>query len=86
MVVFNFFMLEIVDFVKLVDKVNSFWQKKGFFERLKVMVQINISGEESKYGFLFLEIIVVVEYINVKCFSLEFVGLMIIGSFGYDFS
>lgn len=44
----NLFMLETVDSVKLADKVNSSWQKKGSPERLKVMVQINTSGEESK--------------------------------------
>ncbi|KAF6376629.1 pyridoxal phosphate binding protein [Rhinolophus ferrumequinum] len=48
MVVPNLFMLETVDSVKLADKVNSSWQKKGSSERLKVMVQINTSGEESK--------------------------------------
>lgn len=41
-------MLETIDSVKLADKVNSSWQKKGSTERLKVMVQINTSGEESK--------------------------------------
>lgn len=44
----NLSMLETVDSVKLADKVNSAWQKKGSPERLKVMVQINTSGEESK--------------------------------------
>lgn len=42
-------MLETLDSVKLADKVNSSWQKKGSPERLKVMVQINTSGEESKW-------------------------------------
>lgn len=45
----NLFMLETVDSMKLADKVNSSWQKKGSPERLKVMVQINTSGEESKW-------------------------------------
>ncbi|XP_044516800.1 pyridoxal phosphate homeostasis protein isoform X1 [Gracilinanus agilis] len=42
----NLYMLETVDSVKLADKVNNSWQKKGSPERLKVMVQINTSGEE----------------------------------------
>jgi hypothetical protein len=29
--------------------VNSSWQKKGSPERLKVMIQINTSGENSKW-------------------------------------
>lgn len=41
-------MLETVDSVKLADRVNNSWQKKGSPEKLKVMVQINTSGEESK--------------------------------------
>lgn len=49
MAVPNLFMLETVDSMKLADKVNSSWQKKGSPERLKVMVQINTSGEESKW-------------------------------------
>ncbi|VTJ60230.1 Hypothetical predicted protein [Marmota monax] len=79
-------MLETVDSMKLADKVNSSWQKKGSAERLKVMVQINTSGEESKHGLPPSETIPMVEHINTKCPSLEFVGLMTIGSFGHDLS
>ncbi|XP_019603704.2 pyridoxal phosphate homeostasis protein [Rhinolophus sinicus] len=86
MVVPNLSMLETVDSVKLADKVNSSWQKKGSSERLKVMVQINTSGEESKHGLLPSETVAMVEHINAKCPSLEFVGLMTIGSFGHDLS
>uniref|UniRef100_A0A2K6C651 Pyridoxal phosphate homeostasis protein n=1 Tax=Macaca nemestrina TaxID=9545 RepID=A0A2K6C651_MACNE len=86
MAVPNLFMLETVDSVKLADKVNSSWQKKGSPERLKVMVQINTSGEESKHGLPPSETIAIVEHINAKCPSLEFVGLMTIGSFGHDLS
>ncbi|XP_029426543.1 LOW QUALITY PROTEIN: pyridoxal phosphate homeostasis protein [Nannospalax galili] len=82
----NLFMLETVDSVKLADKVNSSWQKKGSAGRLKVMVQINTSGEESKYGVPPSETIAVAEYIKSNCPSLEFVGLMTIGSFGHDLS
>ncbi|XP_045316700.1 pyridoxal phosphate homeostasis protein isoform X1 [Leopardus geoffroyi] len=86
MAVPNLFMLETVDSVKLADKVNSSWQKKGSPERLKVMVQVNTSGEESKHGLLPSETVAMVEHINAKCPSLEFVGLMTIGSFGHDLS
>nr|KAF6428273.1 pyridoxal phosphate binding protein [Rousettus aegyptiacus] len=86
MAVPNLFMLETVDSMKLADKVNSSWQKKASSERLKVMVQINTSGEESKHGLLPSETVAMVEHINTKCPSLEFVGLMTIGSFGHDLS
>ncbi|XP_023486307.2 pyridoxal phosphate homeostasis protein isoform X2 [Equus caballus] len=86
MAVPNLSMLETVDSVKLADKVNSSWQKKGSPERLKIMVQINTSGEESKHGLLPSETVATVEHIKAKCPSLEFVGLMTIGSFGHDLS
>ncbi|XP_070220256.1 pyridoxal phosphate homeostasis protein [Bos mutus] len=86
MAVPNLSMLETVDSVKLADKVNSAWQKKGSPERLKVMVQINTSGEASKHGLPPAETAALVEHINARCPSLEFVGLMTIGSFGHDLS
>lgn len=86
MAVPNLSMLETVSSVKLADRVNSSWQKKGCPERLKVMVQVNTSGEDSKHGLPPSEMIGLVEHLNAKCPSLEFVGLMTIGSFGHDLS
>lgn len=42
-------MLETVDSLKLADRVNASWQKRGCTEKLKIMVQINTSGEGSKW-------------------------------------
>uniref|UniRef100_A0A8C5LJ59 Pyridoxal phosphate homeostasis protein n=1 Tax=Jaculus jaculus TaxID=51337 RepID=A0A8C5LJ59_JACJA len=80
MAVPNLFMLQTVDLAKLADKVNSSWQKKGSTEKLKVMIQINTSGEDSKHGLPPSGTIATVEHYP----SLEFVGLMTIGSFGHD--
>ncbi|CAM4702548.1 pyridoxal phosphate homeostasis protein [Caretta caretta] len=82
----NLFMVETVDSVKLADKMNSSWQKKGSSQRLKIMVQVNTSGEDSKHGLPPGEIVGTVEHIIKECPSLEFVGLMTIGSFGHDLS
>uniref|UniRef100_A0A8D2LJN2 Pyridoxal phosphate homeostasis protein n=2 Tax=Varanus komodoensis TaxID=61221 RepID=A0A8D2LJN2_VARKO len=82
----NLFMLETVDSIKLADKVNSSWQKKGSSEKLKIMVQVNTSGEDSKHGLPPEETVMTVAHILQKCPSLEFVGLMTIGSFGHDLS
>lgn len=82
----NLFMLETVDSVKLADKVNSSWQKKGSPQKLKVMVQVNTSGEDSKHGLPPRDTAAAVEHIINKCPSLEFVGLMTIGSIGHDLS
>ncbi|XP_063301672.1 pyridoxal phosphate homeostasis protein [Pelobates fuscus] len=80
----NLHMMETVDSAKLADKVNSSWQKKGSSEKLKVMVQVKTSDEESKHGLAPGETVELVKHIKEKCPSLEFVGLMTIGSFGYD--
>uniref|UniRef100_A0A8C3TMB7 Pyridoxal phosphate homeostasis protein n=1 Tax=Chelydra serpentina TaxID=8475 RepID=A0A8C3TMB7_CHESE len=82
----NLFMVETVDSVKLADKVNSSWQKKGASQRLKIMVQVKTSGEDSKHGLPPGEIVATVEHIIKECPSLEFVGLMTIGTFGHDLS
>ncbi|XP_071655458.1 pyridoxal phosphate homeostasis protein isoform X1 [Patagioenas fasciata] len=82
----NLFMLETVDSVKLADRVNSLWQKKGSSQRLKVMVQVNTSGEDSKHGLPPADTAAAVEHVINKCPSLEFVGLMTIGSIGHDLS
>lgn len=46
----NLFLVETVDSMKLADKVNSSWQRirGSSTQRLKVMVQINTSGEQSQ--------------------------------------
>ncbi|KAE8618666.1 hypothetical protein XENTR_v10009444 [Xenopus tropicalis] len=80
----NLYILETIDSIKLADKVNSSWQKKGSSEKLKVMVQVNTSSEDSKHGLAPTETTELVKHIREKCSSLEFVGLMTIGSFGYD--
>ncbi|NXX29651.1 PLPHP protein, partial [Nicator chloris] len=82
----NLFMLETVDSVKLADRVNSLWQKKGSSQKLKVMVQVNTSGEDSKHGLAPGDTTAAVEHVINKCPSLEFVGLMTIGSVGHDLS
>ncbi|KAM6331559.1 pyridoxal phosphate homeostasis protein isoform 1-T1 [Alca torda] len=82
----NLFMLETVDSMKLADRVNSSWQKKGSPQKLKVMVQVNTSGEDSKHGLPPGDTTAAVEHVINKCPSLEFVGLMTIGSIGHDLS
>ncbi|XP_006000351.1 pyridoxal phosphate homeostasis protein [Latimeria chalumnae] len=82
----NLFMLETVDSIKLADKVNNSWQKKEALEKLKIMVQLNTSGEANKHGLPPEETVSTVEHIMSKCPHLEFVGLMTIGRFGHDLS
>uniref|UniRef100_A0A4W5Q474 Pyridoxal phosphate homeostasis protein n=1 Tax=Hucho hucho TaxID=62062 RepID=A0A4W5Q474_9TELE len=82
----NLFMVETVDSAKLADKVNSSWQRlrAASTQTLKIMVQINTSGEESKHGLPPGETVNTVKHILSKCTALHFSGLMTIGRYGYD--
>ena len=42
-------MVETVDSTKLADALDASWGKANKTNKLKVMVQVNTSGEESKY-------------------------------------
>lgn len=44
-------MVETVDSVKLADALNSSWVKLQKPQKLKVFVQVNTSGEESKFDY-----------------------------------
>uniref|UniRef100_A0A671NAC9 Pyridoxal phosphate homeostasis protein n=1 Tax=Sinocyclocheilus anshuiensis TaxID=1608454 RepID=A0A671NAC9_9TELE len=84
----NLYMVETIDSVKLAEKVNSSWQKMraANTQRLKIMVQINTSGEESKHGLPPDETVNMVKHIVSQCPALDFAGLMTIGRYGYDLS
>ncbi|CAF90890.1 unnamed protein product, partial [Tetraodon nigroviridis] len=84
----NLHLVETVDSVKLADKVNSSWQRiRGASpQRLKVMVQVNTSGEQSKHGLPPEETVDAVRHILSHCPALHFSGLMTIGRYGYDLS
>ena len=49
----NLHMVETVDSVKLADALNSSWIKLKKVEKLKIMVQVNTSGEESNFKYIF---------------------------------
>ncbi|XP_074499273.1 pyridoxal phosphate homeostasis protein isoform X2 [Sebastes fasciatus] len=82
----NLFLVETVDSAKLADKVNSSWQRVrgASTQRLKIMVQLNTSGEQSKHGLPPEETVNTVKHIQSKCSALHFLGLMTIGRYGYD--
>lgn len=44
-------MIHTVDSVKLADLVDKAWSKQQKSEPLKIMIQVNTSGEESKCSF-----------------------------------
>ncbi|XP_068085417.1 pyridoxal phosphate homeostasis protein isoform X2 [Anabrus simplex] len=80
------YLVETVDTEKLASTLNSAWEKKEKSEKLKVMVQVNTSGEEEKNGCSPEETTSLVKHVLESCKSLELVGLMTIGMYGYDTS
>ncbi|XP_026276500.1 pyridoxal phosphate homeostasis protein isoform X1 [Frankliniella occidentalis] len=84
----NLFMVETVDSEKLASALNTSYEKyrKQKDHRLKVMIQINTSGEKEKSGCLPEEADKLYTFVQEKCPSLEVVGIMTIGQYGYDVS
>ncbi|KAK0183224.1 hypothetical protein PV327_001285 [Microctonus hyperodae] len=82
----NLFMVETVDTEKLASTVDSAWQKyrKQDDSQLKIMVQVNTSGEKEKSGCEISQTSTLVKYIINNCKNLKFMGLMTIGAYGYD--
>lgn len=69
-------------------QVNSSWEKYRLKDsgKLKVLIQVNTSGEENKSGVDPKDVSDLYDFMNQKCTALETVGLMTIGEFGYDYS
>ncbi|KAK5826277.1 uncharacterized protein LOC108484467 [Gossypium arboreum] len=74
----NLAMVETVDDEKIANHLN---RVVGSFERkpLKVLVQVNTSGEESKSGVEPSGCVELVKHVSLNCPNLQFCGLMTIG-------
>mmetsp|Transcript_19271 Transcript_19271/g.31675 ORF Transcript_19271/g.31675 Transcript_19271/m.31675 type:complete len:234 (+) Transcript_19271:279-980(+) len=75
----NLYCVESVDTEKLANKLNTLRENKA---PLKVMVQVNTSGEESKSGVSPEQCTELALHVANNCANLEFVGLMTIGRLG----
>ncbi|KAK3908874.1 Pyridoxal phosphate homeostasis protein [Frankliniella fusca] len=84
----NLYMVETVDTEKLASALNTSYEKyrKKPDCRLKVMIQVNTSGEEEKSGCSPDMAASLYLFVQEKCPALEAVGLMTIGQYGYDVS
>ncbi|KAK1125628.1 hypothetical protein K0M31_005189 [Melipona bicolor] len=82
----NLYIIETVDTEKIASALNAAWSKYRTHEnlKLKIMVQVNTSNEQEKSGCESTQVCSLVQHIIDNCISLEFVGLMTIGMFGYD--
>lgn len=76
-------MVETVDSVKLADKLDNAVEAVGR-KPLPVLVQVNTSGEESKFGVEPADALSLAQHINDKCSHLRFRGLMTIGMADYS--
>ncbi|MCO5576315.1 hypothetical protein L7F22_030124 [Adiantum nelumboides] len=79
----NLFMVEGVDNIKVANNLDK---AIASLERppLKVLVQVNTSGEESKYGVDPSECVNLAKHVKLQCPNLRFSGLMTIGMLDYS--
>jgi pyridoxal phosphate enzyme (YggS family) len=82
----NLWMVESVDSIKLADKLQQatvpILDKERQGEPLKVLIQIDTSGEETKSGVTTEEALEIVQHILAECPALKFAGVMTIGAPG----
>ncbi|XP_028391274.1 pyridoxal phosphate homeostasis protein-like [Dendronephthya gigantea] len=76
----NLHMVQTVDTPKLATALSNSWEKQNKPNRLKVMIQVNTSGEENKSGCPPGNSVELVSHIIDKCPGLEFSGIMTIGA------
>ncbi|XP_059161501.1 pyridoxal phosphate homeostasis protein-like [Physella acuta] len=80
----NLYVVETVDSERLAKAVNDTWERLNKKSPLRVMVQVNTSGEDNKSGCAPQETTSIVKYIREKCPQITVMGLMTIGSFDHD--
>ena len=81
MAVPSLYIIESIDSNKLADYINKRVPEHRK-DRLRVMVQVNTSGEDSKSGVDPDAVTYLCKHIATKCLNLELTGLMTIGRFG----
>eukprot|EP00270_Netrium_digitus_P005169 TRINITY_DN1672_c0_g2_i1.p1 TRINITY_DN1672_c0_g2~~TRINITY_DN1672_c0_g2_i1.p1 ORF type:complete len:233 (+),score=71.64 TRINITY_DN1672_c0_g2_i1:221-919(+) len=79
----NLFMVETVDSKKLASQLDKVISSVGR-PPLKVLVQVNTSGEESKFGIQPEECVAMAQHVKEECPNLVFAGLMTIGMLDYS--
>lgn len=76
----NLYVVESVDREKTAKALNKAVTAVERNDKLKVMVQVNTSGEESKSGCEPGETVQLAQYVEEKCDNLDLIGLMTIGA------
>lgn len=76
--------LETIDSEKLARAVNKEWLKLDQGRKLRIMIQVNSSGEESKNGVDAKDVAGLCKVIATECEGLQLAGLMTIGAPDYS--
>lgn len=80
-------MIETVDSVKLADALNLALEKQTLVKLpLKVLIQINTSGEAEKSGATPEDGLTLFKHTKENCKALKVDGVMTIGAYGFDCS
>lgn len=81
-------MIQTIDNLKLAETVNNSWKSNRMETegKLKVLIQVNTSGEGEKSGVDPEKLQELFDFVNEKCDALQLEGLMTIGAFGFDYS
>ncbi|EDW14356.1 pyridoxal phosphate homeostasis protein [Drosophila mojavensis] len=84
----NLYMIQTVDSEKLANGIDAAWAKRQPepTEPLRVLVQVNTSGEDVKSGVDASAAPSLYQYISDNLKHLKPVGIMTIGAYGFDYS
>ncbi|RHY98217.1 hypothetical protein DYB31_015167, partial [Aphanomyces astaci] len=82
----NLYMVESVDSIKVASKLDKAWGERQSGHPLRVMVQVNTSGEVQKSGVAPADCVQLAAHIHGSCANLTLSGLMTIGRFDDDTS
>ncbi|XP_037956817.1 pyridoxal phosphate homeostasis protein [Teleopsis dalmanni] len=84
----NLHMIQTIDDEKIATGVNAAWEKLDIPNKqpLRVLIQINTSGEEAKNGIQPNEASSLFKYIKENLKNLQLEGIMTIGAFGHDYT
>ena len=82
----NLYMVECVDSEHLATKLDSCVKRLELPDPLRVMIQVNTSGEDNKFGCHADTCLQLVNHVITKCPNLQLCGLMTIGRSGHDYA
>ncbi|KAF5306765.1 hypothetical protein FQR65_LT18513 [Abscondita terminalis] len=80
----NLFIIETVQFKEISYQLDQKWPEFRMISKLKIMLQVNTSGEDAKSGIEPKDLVDLAKHVSENCKNLQLDGIMTIGKFGYD--